>query len=98
MDLTIGPSEPEPFRTATRDEVQAALGQHPDVAQTIGLLVSDLRSSLGWNQDDSRDFVVDTAAAILEVLEYDSPGFEQQVIENVQQRIHDEFIDTSWPE
>jgi hypothetical protein len=87
-----------PTRDEVRDEVQAALARHADVAATFDLLASDISATIGWPRTESADFVVDTAWGVLDFLEDQKWPFAERVIENVQQRMHDEFIDTSWPE
>jgi hypothetical protein len=99
MDFVLRRRHEKHFRTATRDEVAAALRQHPDISKTIAeMLVGDLRSTLGWSRDEAETFVLDTAAVVLDFIEDEEWPFAERVIENAQQRIHDEFIDTSWPE
>ena len=82
----------------SHDEVYAILARHPDVTSAFDLMVQDMVSTLGWTVAEASAFVVGEAAVLLG--EIDRPGFvlEWVVMENVQQRMHDEFIHTSWPE
>jgi hypothetical protein len=98
VNLIRGPYEFKPPRIVTRDEVEAALARHPELAGTFDLLVSDISATLAWPRTEAAGFVIDTARGILDFLEDEKWTFAERVIENVQQRIHDEFIDTSWPE
>jgi len=98
VNLIPRPSDWEPPRIATRGEVDAALARRPDVAATFDLLVSDISSTLAWPRTEAAGFVISTAAVTLDFLEDQKWLFAERVIENVQQRMHDEFIDTSWPE
>jgi hypothetical protein len=41
--------------------------------------------------------VVAEAAARLRMFSDDPADFEQRVVDDVQQRLHDSFLDTSWP-
>src|SRR5437867_11756440 len=82
---------------ASRDDVEAALTGFSSIRASLDLLAADVASTLGWARKDAEAFIADTAAVIIEFLEDTAWRFDLRVIENVQQRIHDEFIDTSWP-
>jgi len=64
-----------------------------DEQQLVSLLTQDMVSTIGPGFEY---FVVESAARhrlfIDDVLEY-----RQRVIDDVQQRFHDEFVDTTWP-
>lgn len=64
----------------------------------LDLIADDIASTLGWTLADAGDFVIDTAAVILRFHRDPNWPFELRVLENAQQRMHDEFIDTTWPE
>ena len=59
----------------------------------VGLLTQDVASTTGPGFEN---FVVESASRhrlfIDDVVEY-----QQRVIDDVQQRFHDEFVDTTWP-
>jgi hypothetical protein len=59
-------------------------------------LVSDLATSLGWDVEDAAGIVRQTAAAILDFVDQEE-WFTQKLVEDVQQYMHDAFLDTSWP-
>lgn len=69
MDYLPGSGNEEPWETwrvATRDEVEAALAQRPDMARIlVEQLVSDVRSTLGWSRTEAESFVLDTAAVMM---------------------------------
>ena len=60
--------------------------------RVVQLLLHDVRATLGPGHDD---IVVSNAQRLREFLPISY--FEQQVVDDVQQQIHDDFIDTSWP-
>jgi hypothetical protein len=82
---------------STRREVVAALAHHPDKANILRLLVSDLQSTLYWPRPEAEGFVLETVGVTLDFLDEEEWPFVGRVIENVQQRMHVEFIDTTWP-
>lgn len=99
MDFGRGPPDQDFPGPATRDQVGAAIAQHPAMRKVLlKQLVADLHSTMLWPRTEAENFVLDTAAVILDFLADEEWPFVERVIENVQQRMHDEFIDTSWPE
>lgn len=99
MDYVPGWHEEDFGPSFTREDVETALAQRPDMARfLLDLLMSDVHSTLGWPHAEAKNFVLDTAAVILDFIEDDEWTFVDRVIGNVQQRMHDEFIHTSWPE
>jgi hypothetical protein len=64
-----------------------------DEARVVALLSADLEGTVGPGY---RSTVEEAAARILEFAE--SPDdFETRVVEDVQQTLHDTFVDTAWP-
>jgi hypothetical protein len=66
-----------------------------DVDQTrvVQLIVSDLHGTLGTGHDYlARKHAVRTRQFVDDV-----PSYVQRVVEDTQQNIHDEFVDTVWP-
>lgn len=82
----------------SHEEVVAILARHPDVTSALDLMMQDMVSTLGWTAPEARGFLMGEAAILVGLI--DEPGFvfEWRVMESVQQRMHDEFIHTSWPE
>lgn len=76
---------------------RAEITRRPDVEATLGQLAGDMRVTFGWPADRSWTFIEQTATVSLDFLDDDEWPFEQRIIEDVQQRMHDEFIDVTWP-
>lgn len=57
------------------------------------LVTRDVLATVGPGFED---FVVDEAARVRLFTEA-VPDYEQRVVDEVQQRLHDEFVDTTWP-
>ena len=64
-----------------------------DAARVVRLLLQDLASTVGPGHDS----VVEEAAARIRLFTGAAADFEQRVVDDVQQYLHDNFIDTSWP-
>ncbi len=77
-----------------RHRREQASGVSPaEQARVVGLLVRDLASTVGPGHES----VVEEAAARI-LLFTDGPDyFEHEVVDDVQQTLHDTFVDTSWP-
>lgn len=59
----------------------------------VRLITQDLRATVGPGLER---FAIEEAARIR--LFHDTLAtYEQQVVDDVQQRLHDEFVDTTWP-
>lgn len=86
-------------RGHSRNELALVLEARKPVAQALSLLTADVEATLGWNHDQAQDLVTDEAAKVVDYLRQEDRNwpFTARVIENVQQRIHDEFIDATWP-
>jgi hypothetical protein len=67
--------------------------QAPPPEDVIDLIAADLVATLGWTLHQARE-VVATAGT---VYEQDPELVAFQVAEEVQQWLHDSFLDTSWP-
>jgi len=79
-------------------EVSAEIADRPATEKTLGLLMRDLMATLGWSADGSWKFILETATGSLEFIDDEEWPFEQRVLENTQQRMHDEFVDSAWPQ
>lgn len=62
-------------------------------ARVISLLLEDLQHTVGPGHED----VVEEAAARIRLFGDESADFEQRVVDDVQQYLHDTFVDTTWP-
>ena len=64
-----------------------------DVHRIVSLLRADVRNTVG------RDYgaVVETTAAHVRQFTTNPGDFEERVVDEVQQYLHDTFVDTSWP-
>jgi hypothetical protein len=61
-------------------------------ARVVGLLARDLMNTVG----SGHEVVVEEAAARIRLFS-DAGDFEHRVVDDVQQCVHDTFVDTSWP-
>jgi hypothetical protein len=59
----------------------------------IGLVLQDLLATVG----PGHEFAVHDAAARLRLFSANAADFEQRVVDDVQQYLHDTFADTTWP-
>jgi len=62
----------------------------------VALVAADLRGTLSWTEDRAWTFVqleADVQATYVD----DAGWLAWHLTENIQQRLHDEFIDTTWP-
>ena len=64
-----------------------------DEARVVRLVLQDLASTLGPGYEP----VVKEVAARLRLFTDDAAAFEQRVVDDVQQYLHDTFADTTWP-
>lgn len=64
-----------------------------DHARVVKLIAEDFARTIG----SSYDPIADEAAARIRLFTGDPDDFEQRVVDDVQQYIHDSLIDTSWP-
>jgi len=72
-----------------------ALSKH-DIDAVVALLVADLRGTLSWTEDQARTFV--QREADMQATYVDDAGrLAWHLTESIQQRLHDEFVDTTWP-
>ncbi|MCA1708407.1 MAG: hypothetical protein LC808_36070, partial [Actinobacteria bacterium] len=90
--------EGEPLPEEAQEMLTRALDglgvpQAPPPGAVIDLIAPDLVATLGWTVDQARE-VVATAGI---VYEQDPELVAFQVAEEVQQWLHDSFLDTSWP-
>lgn len=64
-----------------------------DHSRVVRLLEMDVAATIGGNHQEE---IIETASRI-RVFADDAGDYEQRVVDDVQQRFHDSFIDTSWP-
>ena len=64
-----------------------------ELEQVVSALTRDVEATLGAGQ---AHIVVQTARDILEWMEH-GDWFAAKLVEEVQQRFHDERVDTTWP-
>ena len=64
-----------------------------DETEVVGLVRRDVQNTIGARHTA----VVDTVAARVRLFTVGREDFEQRVVDDVQQELHDGFIDTSWP-
>ena len=64
-----------------------------DEVEVVGRVRRDVQNTIGARHTA----VVDTVAARVRRFTVDRDDFEQRVVDDVQQELHDGFIDTSWP-
>lgn len=77
--------------TQALDSIGAPLSPPPD--DILEMIAADLMATLGWTGEQARS-VVSSVGSV------DGPDPEQlamQAAEEVQQWLHDSFLDTSWP-
>ena len=91
-------SEGEPLPEEARDILARALDgletpQAPPPDDVIDLIAPDLVATLGWTVDQAKK-VVATAGTVYEQV---PELVAVQVAEEVQQWLHDSFLDTTWP-
>jgi hypothetical protein len=65
-----------------------------DEDRAVQLLLADVTATIGVGHDE----IVRANARRLREFCSDAGDYLQRVVDDVQQQIHDEFIDTSWPE
>jgi hypothetical protein len=82
--------ESEPERLAREAESTV---KDTDVKRVVALLMKDVTSTVGQGVDH----IVTESAARHRLFVHDIAPYEQAVVDDVQQRRHDEFIDTTWP-
>jgi len=75
-----------------RRETDGPISQ-ADADRVVRLLQHDLVETVG----PGHEAVVTEAAARLRMFSEDPADFEQRVVDDVQQCLHDAFVDTSWP-
>jgi hypothetical protein len=59
----------------------------------VGLVQQDLESTIGAGHET----MVEEAAARMRLFCDNAADFEQRVVDDVQQYVHDTFADTAWP-
>ena len=60
----------------------------------VRLVAQDVASSIG----SGHELVIEEAAARIRLFSNDAADFEQRVVDDIQQYVHDTFADTAWPE
>jgi hypothetical protein len=74
-------------------KAHAEIHRRPEVEATLRSLADDVQSTSGWSAQRAWRFVLREAGLLLDWMDDGDWPFEQRVIENTQQRMHDEFID-----
>lgn len=99
MDWSPGKATPIESSGNPREELAALLEARKSVAHALSLLTADVAATLGWTRDRADDLVTDEATTLVDFLREEDRNwpFPARIVERVQQRIHDEFIDTTWP-
>jgi hypothetical protein len=65
-----------------------------DVARTVALVLADVVTTIGPGHEE---LVRANAERLREFIDDDPHYYFQRVVEDTQQDLHDEFIDTDWP-
>jgi hypothetical protein len=73
-------------------EVNGPVSQ-ADADRVARLLEQDVRETVGRGHESS----VEEAVSRIRMFADDATDFEQRVVDDVQQWLHDTFVDTSWP-
>jgi hypothetical protein len=68
-----------------------------EVAQSIELVASDLAATLGWDRPQAIAFAEQEASVSANWWDTDLGAYAIKVAEEVQQGLHDTFVDTTWP-
>lgn len=76
---------------AAQELIARSLGDHQD--RLLRLIDQDLAATVG---SEYSALALEDANRI-RWFAVDASGFELQLIEDLQQRLHDEFVDTTWP-
>lgn len=79
-------------RTRRRREEDGPISQ-AETARVARLLEQDIVGTIGPGQNS----VVEEAVTRIRLFAEDPADFEQRVVDDVQQYLHDTFVDTSWP-
>lgn len=64
-----------------------------DEARLVRLVLQDVACTVGPGHESA----VHEAAARIRLFSNDAADFEQRVVDDVQQYLHDTFVDTTWP-
>jgi hypothetical protein len=68
-----------------------------EVAQAIERIAGDLAATLGWDRTQAIAFAEQAASVSAGWWDADPGVYAIKVAEEVQQRLHDTFVDTTWP-
>jgi hypothetical protein len=67
-----------------------------ELEQAVALIARDLAATLGWRPRQAMAFA--EQAAVVSADWWDRPGdYALHLAEDVQQQLHDTFVDTTWP-
>ena len=64
-----------------------------EVERVVRLIGRDLAETIG----DGHESIAEEAATRIQLFCDDPESFEQRVVDDVQQSVQDDFVDTSWP-
>jgi hypothetical protein len=65
-----------------------------NVHRVVRLLLADIHATIGANHEQ----IVQSNALRLRGFVFEESDLRERLVADVQQQIHDEFIDTTWPE
>jgi hypothetical protein len=68
-----------------------------EVTQAIERIASDLAATLGWDRPQAIAFAEQAGSVSANWWDADPGEYAIKVAEEVQQRLHDTFVDTTWP-
>jgi hypothetical protein len=93
VDLASGTAWFEPGPLPPREASVA----DDELAQAVAAIARDLETTLGWGPHQATAFAERTARRYAEWWRADLGVFAVMVAEDVQQHLHDTFVDTTWP-
>lgn len=67
------------------------------LAQAVASIARDLVATLGWRPHQAAAFAEHTASLSVDWWHPDLGDFAVKVAEDVQQHLHETFVDTTWP-
>lgn len=68
-----------------------------ELAEAIERIASDLAATLGWDRPQAIAFAAQAASLSANWWDADLGSYAIKVAQEVQQRLHDTFADTTWP-
>ena len=68
-----------------------------ELEQAVAMIGHDLMATLGWKTHQASTFAKQAASAVAEWWDGEPGAYAIKVAEDVQQKLHDTFVDTTWP-